>query len=138
MGHDHSTTQESPTERAKAAVERWCRWMFRNEVPQGMPIDQIVFSVVEAYAEALTPDREWFPIASVPEGEHVMLFWPEGEKGVGGIECATVYRNDDSIFSPCGYNFWTHGGPNAGSDWSTKEAPTLWMPLPKKPGDVQP
>jgi len=73
----------------------------------------------------------WLPIETVPEGVHVLLWFPVGERGVGAMECATVYRNDEH--APGGYNLWTHGGPNAGSDWQLDDAPTHWMFLPAAP-----
>ena len=72
---------------------------------------------------------QWQSIDTVPEGEHVLLFFPNGEKGNGGIETATVFRDE----SPNGFSYWTHGGPNAGGDWETREAPTHWMRLPPAP-----
>ncbi len=80
------------------------------------------------------PDADgWQPIETAPEGEHIMLYWPEGEKGVGGIECATIYKTD--YWALTGYDYWTHGGPNAGLDWEPRnsEKPTHWHPLPKPP-----
>jgi hypothetical protein len=71
----------------------------------------------------------WQPIATVPEGEHVLLWFPNGEKGTGGFEAATVFRAPDGWLD-CG---WTHGGPNSGSDWEFCEQPTLWMRGPKGP-----
>lgn len=76
-----------------------------------------------------TPTRgDWRPIETVPQGEHVLLYWPEGERGNGGMECATVYHGDPM-------SFWTHGGPNSGLDWEPRndEKPTHWMPLPDPP-----
>lgn len=72
---------------------------------------------------------DWQPIETLPEGEHVALYWPEGEKGAGGIECATVFFNDYA--SPTGMSFWTHGGPNSGLDWEPRdsEKPTHWARL---------
>lgn len=73
----------------------------------------------------------WYPISCLPEGEHVLLYWPVGERGVGGIECATVYRNSAWPH----FDYWTHGGPNGGSDFDATnyEKPTHWMPLPPAP-----
>ena len=73
----------------------------------------------------------WQPIATAPEGKHVLLWFPNGERGVGGMECGTLYFND--AHAPGGINIWTHGGPNAGSDWQLDEPPTHWMPLPAPP-----
>jgi hypothetical protein len=75
----------------------------------------------------------WQPFETVPEGEHVLLFFREGERGNGGIECATVFKSEDDPLGP--YSFWTHGGPNSGGDWFPRdnELPTHWMPLPEFP-----
>lgn len=75
---------------------------------------------------------EWRPIETAPEGEHIMLFWPGGERGNGGIECATIFRDETGALS-----YWTHGGPNAGSDWEPRdgERPTHWRRLPEQPHD---
>jgi hypothetical protein len=75
---------------------------------------------------------DWQPIETVPEGVHVLLYWQKGEKGIGGMECATVYR-EPAVINTIGMAFWTHGGPNAGSDWDSDELPTHWMPLPDPP-----
>jgi hypothetical protein len=72
---------------------------------------------------------DWQPIETVPEGEHVLLYWAYGERGNGGMEAATVYWEDGR--SKLGY--WTHGGPNSGIDWGSDELPTHWMPLPEPP-----
>lgn len=78
---------------------------------------------------------EWQPIETVPEGEHVLLYWPEGEKGLGGMECATVFFEPDGWNGGSRYAYWTHGGPNSGIDWNARdnEEPTHWMPLPPPP-----
>ena len=73
----------------------------------------------------------WQPISTAKEGVHVLLWFPTGERGLGGIECGTLYFNDAN--APGGINIWTHGGPNAGSDWQMDEPPTHWMPLPDPP-----
>lgn len=83
----------------------------------------------------MTKERIWQPIDTVPEGVHVLLWFPKGEHGIGGIESATVFRNDPH--TPHGFSFWTHGGPNSGSDWDTDEAPTYWMPLPSPPDEPE-
>lgn len=70
----------------------------------------------------------WKPIETAPEGEHILLWFPVGERGVGGIEAATIFREGGRIVS-----FWTHGGPNSGFDWDSNEQPTHWMPLPEPP-----
>lgn len=74
---------------------------------------------------------DWQPIETLPEAEHVALWFPKGERGVGGIECATVYLEGDGGFSKTGMAFWTHGGPNAGTDWEPRneEKPTRWARL---------
>jgi hypothetical protein len=75
----------------------------------------------------------WRTIDSLPEGENVLLYWPKGERGCGGMDCAMVYLDD--AYGPTGMAFWTHGGPNSGSDWEPRnhEKPTHWMPLPEPP-----
>jgi hypothetical protein len=71
---------------------------------------------------------EWKPIGTAPEGVHILLWFPVGERGDGGIEAATIY------FYNLGIGLWTHGGPNSGSDWSVRgDSPTHWMPLPAPP-----
>lgn len=76
---------------------------------------------------------EWQDISTAPEGVQILLFWAEGEAGNGGMECAIIFRGD--IQSPTGMSFWTHGGPNGGSDWEPRnsEKPTHWQPLPEPP-----
>lgn len=71
----------------------------------------------------------WQPMKTALDGEHILLWFPNGERGIGGIEAATIYRNSDGQWD-CG---WTHGGPNSGSDWELSEQPTHWMPLPDPP-----
>lgn len=76
---------------------------------------------------------QWQPIDSVPEGKNVLLFWPIGQKGNGGMECAVVYRDETE---KSGFSYWTHGGANAGWDFQDPcngEKPTHWMPLPAPP-----
>lgn len=72
----------------------------------------------------------WHPIETLPEGEHVALFFPDGERGGGGVEMATVFTDDGR------WSYWTHGGPNSGLDWEphNDERPTMWMkvPMPKR------
>lgn len=70
---------------------------------------------------------DWRPIETVPEGEHVALYWLKGERGGGGVECATIVK----IGSTGEWSYWTHGGPNAGDDWEPRcsERPTHWAPI---------
>lgn len=70
----------------------------------------------------------WQPIKTVPEGRHVLLWFPKGERGNGGMEAATVFWEDGRIKGG-----WTHGGPNSGSDWDFREDPTMWRHLPDIP-----
>lgn len=72
--------------------------------------------------------REWLPLETYIEGYHALLYFPKGEKGVGGIEAATAYRDEGRLLGG-----WTHGGPNSGSDFDFCEEPTYWMPLPAPP-----
>jgi hypothetical protein len=73
--------------------------------------------------EAVAP-YVWQPIETLPEGFHVALYFPEGERGgPGGIEMGTVFFNDGD------WSYWTHGSANSGSDWfpANNEKPTMWM-----------
>ena len=74
---------------------------------------------------------DWQPIDAAPEGEHILLWFPNGERGIGGIEAGTIFR--DVITGKWDTCAWTHGGPNSGYDWSFTEQPTHWMPLPESP-----
>lgn len=119
---------DKTTAKAIAEVDRWIDWAGDRRRP---PAKHIVEDVVNAYAGALVPSGPWFPIESLPEGRNVLLYFPYGEKGVGGMECAMVFRSElDGSWS-----YWTHGGPNSGSDWEPRddERPTHWMPLPEPP-----
>lgn len=84
----------------------------------------------------IDPERlvgKWQPIDTVPEGEHVLLYWPHGERGGwGGLECATVFKSESET---TGFSYWTHGSANGGSDWEPRddERPTYWMRLPAGP-----
>jgi hypothetical protein len=82
--------------------------------------DEIV-AALRAYA--------WRPFETVPDGEHVLLNFKYGERGIGGMETATVYNDDGRI------SYWTHGGPNSGIDidWQNNEQPTHWRPLGDPP-----
>lgn len=64
----------------------------------------------------------WQDITNLPTGEHVMLYWQTGERGTGGIECATVLRKGEV------WEYWTHGGPQQGTQYypPNGERPTLW------------
>lgn len=81
----------------------------------------------------------WQPIETLRDGECVLLWFPHGERGIGGIETAMVFRHESHAFGT-EWSFWTHGGPNSGSDWEVwngpdgkPERPTHWMPLPDPP-----
>lgn len=67
---------------------------------------------------------DWQPMDTVPEGERVFLFLPEGEKGNGELAIGMVFRNYSGLID-C---YWTWGGPNSGSD--IDEAPVFWAELP--------
>lgn len=69
-------------------------------------------------------DEDWHSIDTIPEGEHVALYFEQGEKGNGGIEMARVFKDDVTGE----WSYWTHGGPNAGSDWQPVrgERPVAW------------
>ncbi len=127
---DSMSDKPETTSKAQSAVQGWADWSKKTGV--ALPSDQIVADVVEAYAADLVPHGRWFPISSLPEGRHVLLYWQDGERGAGGTECATVFRGPGGEWS-----YWTHGGPNSGSDWEpyNREKPTHWMPLPEPPED---
>lgn len=84
-----------------------------------------------AYLDAFAARSRWQLISEAPEGEHVLLWFPKGERGIGGVECGTFWRDPDGRIT-C---FWTHGSANAGSDWEARdgEQPTHWQPLPSPP-----
>jgi hypothetical protein len=74
---------------------------------------------------ALVP-IDWQPIATMPFGKRVLLFFERGEKGNGEIDTNWVY-NGDSPEEP--WIYWTWGGPNSGSDFTRDERPVLWAPV---------
>lgn len=95
-----------------------------------MMLDGMNVRVVEHgwdQSHALQPASQWRDIASLPEGQHVLLYLPNGERGVGGMETAMVFKDGD------GWSYWTHGGPNSGSDFELVEKPTHYQPLPAPP-----
>ena len=73
---------------------------------------------------------DWQPIETAPGGRHILIWFPKGETGNGNMETATICRDENE---PFGMSFWTHGGPNSGSDWEAFEAPTKWRDLPPPP-----
>lgn len=93
-------------------------------VPPGTPCRGL------AIREALCalPDA-WQPIETYEDGTHVLFWFPNGEKGIGGIEAATAYRDKDGLIT----GGWTHGGPNSGLDFDFPESPTHWQALPEPP-----
>jgi hypothetical protein len=79
----------------------------------------------------------WHPSETLPEGEVVALWLEEGERGNGGMVVAMVFFGADD--DPDRWTYWTHGGPNGGSDVDMPhgEKPTKWMKiLPPKPEEV--
>lgn len=78
-----------------------------------------------------TPIGVWQPIDTYQDGDFVLFWFPDGEKGVGGKETAMAFRDDDGIIR----SGWTHGGPNAGSDFDFCEPPTMWCKLPDDPAN---
>jgi hypothetical protein len=72
----------------------------------------------EANEMAADVKTGWLPIETVPEGRHVLFYFPNGDRGVGGMEAATIYDRDEL---DCG---WSHGGANSGSDLGFCEKPT--------------
>lgn len=71
------------------------------------------------------PLGHWEPIASYNDGDFVLFWFPNGERGVGGIETAMAFRDDDGVIR----TGWTHGGPNSGGDFDFCEPPTMWARL---------
>lgn len=72
---------------------------------------------------------DWQPIATMPFGERVMLFFAGGEKGNGEIDTNWVYPEDDTDEDARRngpWSYWTWGGPNSGSDFERDEKPALW------------
>ncbi len=111
-------------------VERVARAIVaRRNLPSGCDINWAIFREDARAAIAAMPG--WEPIATVPEGTHVLLWFPLGERGVGGMETAMVFRGYPD--NPGGLSYWTHGGPNSGSDWEPREPPTHWRHLPDLP-----
>lgn len=69
--------------------------------------------------------NEWQPIETAPkdDGVPVLLWLPTVNRGSSGIECAQRW---------CG-EWWTNGGPNAGSEIPECNEATHWMELPSPP-----
>lgn len=76
------------------------------------------------------PVSVWLTMDSYADGNHALFYWPQGERGIGGMETATLYRSDHGHWF-----YWTHGGPNGGMDFEPRndERPTAWMRLPPHP-----
>jgi len=76
------------------------------------------------------PPGVWQPIDTYNDGDYVLFWFPEGERGSGAKVSAMGFRHGDR------WAFWSHGGPNAGFDYdpgADNEAPTLWARLPDDP-----
>lgn len=120
-----------------AAVRRAYSDCTERGETSGQPENRQYWATQATALRAVLADLEaqkagsWQPIETLPEGEHILLWFPNGERGVGGMETGTVFRNYDDGSLDSGA--WTHGGPNSGSDWEFCEPPTLWMPLPEPP-----
>lgn len=81
------------------------------------------------------PIGEWQPIETYRDGDFVLFWFPYGEKGIGGIESAMAFRDDDGVIR----RGWSHGGPNSGWDFDFCEPPTMWAKPPDRPvGWVKP
>lgn len=81
------------------------------------------------------PSGVWQPIETYRDGWFVLFWFPYGERGIGGIQAAMAYRDDDDVIR----SGWSHGGPNSGWDFEFCEPPTMWAKPPDRPaGWVQP
>lgn len=82
------------------------------------------------------PVGVWQPIETYHDGDFVLFWFPCGERGNGAMETAMAFRESGGR-----WNFWTHGGPNSGSDFepgNEGEAPTKWCRLPNDPATASP
>lgn len=76
------------------------------------------------------PIGVWQPIDTYRDGDFVLFWFPRGQRGNGAKETAMAFRDSS------GWSFWTHGGPNSGSDFEPGgpgEVPTMWCRLPNAP-----
>ncbi|WP_283393178.1 hypothetical protein [Photobacterium phosphoreum] len=74
---------------------------------------------------------EWSP-ETCPEGFNVLFWFEQGERGGGGMEYLQMLLTGDQ-HDPV--SFWTHGGPNSGSDYYSEELPSHWRVPPDPPGE---
>lgn len=72
------------------------------------------------------------PMETYRDGDFVMFLFPNGEKGIGGIETAMSFKDHDGTYK----EGWTHGGPNSGLDFEFPEPPCMWARLPDIPYDI--
>lgn len=74
--------------------------------------------------------RQWIAVeARLPaDGEPVLIFLPQGNRGLEGYEVAQWWSGKDDP-SGKGGCWWTNGGPNGGADMDEWIAATHWMPL---------
>jgi len=78
---------------------------------------------------------EWKLIATNPPpyAESVLIFLPEGNKGLPGCEVAQWWGEKPPGQGEPEECWWTNGGPNGGDDRDDFIAATHWMPLPEFP-----
>lgn len=75
------------------------------------------------------PIGVWQPIETYEDGDYVLFWFPEGDRGNGAMEPAMIFHDDDGSVAAA----WTEGGPNSGSDIFFDEDPTMWCRLPDPP-----
>jgi hypothetical protein len=76
---------------------------------------------------------DWRPFSTYTQGEYVEFYFERGERGNGMSEMARAYLDGESPpDDPGSWSYWTYGGPNSGSDFSSDELPTHWRPV--RPG----
>jgi hypothetical protein len=73
---------------------------------------------------------EWQPIETVPEGEMVIVWAENLNRGLPSAEVVMVFKDGPD---PGDWAYWTNGGPNAGDDLHFDPPPTRWSPVNPPP-----